>query len=408
MLAMLFLACSVDLSGGTTETVNTRVAGVIFNPDSTYAINSRVRLVPSDQNPLLPDPEIHTAITDDSGYYQFEVTTESRYYNLLATLENHSLFIDSLLLEPENRIDVEPCTLKPHSSVSGRVRLQNDSIPDTVYVAIMGTDLYGVFESGQFLLPNIPRGDFQLRIFSSDQDFYLKDTGIQIDDSTVHVLEDTLILPPRIFLLDDFEDGNILLYNNRSDIGTGHNSYWYTFNERSDTNNTLVEPDLSTGESISEAFSTSDAYEGRSMHITFVLAQREVAFGGVGCTIGPEGGYVDLRKMSAVSFFIKGKGTISVSFDSKVNDRYPEEDRWGRWGKTIDIPQEWTRIEVKATELLPQAYSPQERDSLSWDSVCDSVRTLHFTTSASAGDTVNVQIDNIYLHGIVKEELAAE
>ncbi len=404
---MSLLYCTADYAGGTTETVNTKVAGVILKPDGTPASNAQVRLIPTGQFPLSKNAVFHYSKTDNQGHYQFAIDSKGKeeFYNLLATTEKLAVFQDSIALKPNSSLEMENSVLKSQGSIRGMVSLPSTSNLDTVYVSVMGTDIFGAFTTGKFTLEGVPSSSLVFRISSADQHIHYHDTLIHIPQDTTVELEDTVKLPFKSFLLDNFDDGNQLLLHNDMTFEYGFNSFWYTFDEKADSNNSHIDPNINTTEGLAQLFSTSDALEGRSMHISFTLAQRQVPFAGIGCNIGPRGGYVDLTNLTAISFYLKGRGTIGVSFDSKHVESYPEADRWGRWGKTIECPDMWTRIEIPASDLLPQSYSPQERDSLLWNMVCDSVKTLHFTTSAFAGDTVELQLDSIALEGISEDDL---
>ena len=193
------------------------------------------------------------------------------------------------------------------------------------------------------------------------------------------------------------------LINSLIDTSNEASSFWYAFRQN---DNTTIIPDFVTDQNMfSLACSDSGAYSGKSVQFTFLLSDSTDAFAGLGCRIAPDGKYVNLSGMTSVGFYIKGKGRIRVNFATQALMRYPEDQRWGTWGKIIDCPTQWEKIEIPASELVPQEFSLQESDSLTWKAVCDSVTNLHFTTSGLPGDTISMFLDEIYLKGVTLEDI---
>ena len=142
--ALLFFNCSrMDLSGGSTETVNARVSAKVILPDSSPALGAAVRLIPSGQNPLDPDGQIYRDTTDQSGFFSIELdqnTPVDGYYNLLVSGPIYH-FTDSMLIKPKSDIELEALVLKDPGSLSGTIRFEV-TIPDTAFAVLLDRHKY--------------------------------------------------------------------------------------------------------------------------------------------------------------------------------------------------------------------------------------------------------------------------
>jgi hypothetical protein len=200
-------------------------------------------------------------------------------------------------------------------------------------------------------------------------------------------------------LLDNFNDNDQFteLYTVFPDI------IWYGWDDSHDSGSTIVLPNIIYPYNFGRCIETVDGM-GKSAHVIFIYGDKyDYPYAGIGCKNKTnERSYINLSKMTAISFYIKGKGSIKVSFSSKKVDDYPETDRWGDIQKTISIPSEWNKITIPVNELTPPPHSVQLTDGLTWMDVCDSIRNIHFESDGNPtpGDTTDLWLDNIFLHGI--------
>jgi hypothetical protein len=87
--ALLCMQCGEQISG-TLDTGNARIAGIIVNKDGSVARNALVRCIPSDYVPGLSSTGlIHTALTNDSGSYNFIGLDSGEY--VITALDRQSL-----------------------------------------------------------------------------------------------------------------------------------------------------------------------------------------------------------------------------------------------------------------------------------------------------------------------------
>jgi hypothetical protein len=194
----------------------------------------------------------------------------------------------------------------------------------------------------------------------------------------------------ELYLIDDFEQGDDWT---RWTL-RGHDSFWYSFT----TGQTTTVPDLSDTHLAQAMYATG--YSGKGAHVVFALdtAANQLP-SGIG--FAPErAGYVDFRSLTAISFAIKGRGTVRLSIPTKKIKDYPSGQNWGHFGKNIALPAEWQVMRILPSELQPEPDSPPEKDGLTWAAVADSVDRVNFVTWKTPGDTVELWLDDVYLEGV--------
>jgi hypothetical protein len=399
---------NANLSGGSTETVNTRVSASVYLPDNSVVNDAVARLVPSGQNPLKDSCIIFRDTTDNSGQFIIEPEKlKDGYYNLLISSKHMAYFADSIYLKTGSDMELQSIVLKKTGSLKGKVVLENATGEDSVFAVLVGTDLTAISQKDSFSLEDIPEGEYTIHFLTKSNKYASIDTSVSIASGLDDTLSDTVTIPLSTFQLDNFDDGDMFLNYNDKTLGNGWNSFWYFFKESDGGATSEVYPPAPASRDSFGLKVTSDgAYSGKSFYMRVVLANRTSPFAGIACNISSEAGkYANLTSLKSLSFYLKGKGKIRVSFLTKALDRYPSSQQWGTWGKEIVCPAEWEKIVIDNTELVPQAYSAQERDGLTWGKVRDSVDILQFVTSSTAGDTVEIHLDDISLRGVGMTDL---
>lgn len=405
IILLLFTAdCGNDnLSGGSTETVNTRVSAKVFLSDNSVVNDAVARLVPSGQNPLKDSCIIFRDTTDKSGRFIIEpAKLNDGYYNLLISSKHNAYYADSIYLKNGSDMELQPVFLKKTGSLRGKIVLENATGGDSVFAVLVGTDFTSVSQKDSFNLEDIPEGKYTIQFLTKNNRYTSIDTTVSIASGLDDTLTDTITIPLTTFQIENFDDGDMFLNYNDKTLGTGWNSFWYFFKE-SDGGATseMFPPAPASRDSFGLKVTSDGAYSGKSFYMRVALANRSSPFAGIACNISSEAGkYANLTSLKSLTFYLKGKGKIRVSFLAKALDRYPSSQQWGTWGKEIVCPENWEKIVIDTTELVPQAYSAQERDGLTWSKVRDSIDILQFVTSSTAGDTVEMHLDNISLRGV--------
>lgn len=166
-LCLLFLfRCSAQISG--TEVTNERT--VVYMPGGGEpAAYAQVSIVPVDHLPESTDESderIVEVATDDQGGYSVEGLPEGEY-NIMIRKDRYALYRDSvsLGLSAETRKD----TLGVAGTLTGRVVLEPNHDPRTVYVQVIGTSIYyeNVDPGGYFTLSGLAEGEYQLRLVTT-------------------------------------------------------------------------------------------------------------------------------------------------------------------------------------------------------------------------------------------------
>ena len=276
--ALLFFNCSrMDLSGGSTETVNARVSAKLSSPTVLLLLAPRSGLFHRDK-PLDPDGQIYRDTTDQSGFFSIELdqnTPVDGYYNLLVSGTDKYHFTDSMLIKPESDIELEALVLKDPGSLSGAITLEDGTIPDTAYAVLLGTDISTEIISGKFTFNSIPEGNYTLKIVSEKSGYASSDLPVNITSLNSDTLDETITVPFARVLLENFDDGDIFLLNNRADLNEGWNSFWYAFNEKDLEELSVVFPaGIIEQDNLPLAITTEGAYSGKSFHMKVILANR--------------------------------------------------------------------------------------------------------------------------------------
>lgn len=199
---LLFFHCSTQTTAGNgSHTGNPAVAGVIYGPDGvTPARDAVVTLVSSDNTPspaLMKTAALPVVKTDSLGRYQFSFVAAGTY-NVLAGKDSLRSIHDSVLVD-ENGADVGNDTLRPAASITGQVLLEPGDDPRTVMILVIGTTEFVVPKTlnGDFTIPNLAQGDYEVRFLSTLDSYYPKDTVFHVVAGEHDTLGSPIRLPFR-------------------------------------------------------------------------------------------------------------------------------------------------------------------------------------------------------------------
>jgi hypothetical protein len=200
--------------------------------------------------------------------------------------------------------------------------------------------------------------------------------------------------------LDNFDDGDSLTCLHSI---TGH-SGWQVVTDAKDGGTTKLLPD-STAWHFPRAITSLDAFGGKSLNITFIMGTTPATltpYSYITCSVSPKNkGYANFKTMKEFSFYLKGKGIIRVVFRSKkALAGYAPADWWGQMCTIITCPTNWQKISIYPKDIKPPVGSKQATDGLTWSAVCDSIDRIEFAAWMNKGDTVNMALDDIVIHGL--------
>lgn len=205
--------------------------------------------------------------------------------------------------------------------------------------------------------------------------------------------------------IEDFNDAATSQTTLGAALGLArHAGYWYGYIDTDHGGTTTMTPDV-INDDTQLAKAVTDCGSGdQCLHITFDLGDGYAyPFAGVGFNLLDAGESVDLSSMTKFTFRAKGTGTLRFKFmTSKVTDGYPKGSNWGDMGVDIKLTSEWKTYVIEPKDILPQAYSAQATDKLTWNDCKDKVQKIHLATGTAmtAGQKLDLYIDDMVMEGV--------
>ncbi|MGB7567713.1 MAG: hypothetical protein WBM07_07630, partial [Chitinivibrionales bacterium] len=197
MLCML--DCTKNIAGS--EVTNEKYQATIYLPNGQPAKNATVLIVPSDYIPstalskksasMLSD--LRTS-TDNQGHFSVNGLADG-CYNVLAQQDSLVLLHDSIYIATTSLLQSISDTLNLPASLTGVVKIQPNDNVATVIVQALGTNIYAnVNSQGQFNLPMLAKGDYQLKFSTLLNEYVPKFVSVGIRISKPDTLKDTIEL----------------------------------------------------------------------------------------------------------------------------------------------------------------------------------------------------------------------
>lgn len=169
---LFFANCINNVAGGT-EDVNTKVAGVILNPDNTAASGAKVQLLPSDYNPLVDTFEqfVVDGTADAEGRYCLDVPPDESTYSLEARQADggRRLLITGIAVEGlSDTTFVDTGTLRDPGVIV--VEFSNEEFSGSGYFYIPGTSISVVVDTsgaGVVVIDSVAAGKIPALCFAA-------------------------------------------------------------------------------------------------------------------------------------------------------------------------------------------------------------------------------------------------
>lgn len=200
LLVCLLCNCSLEVAGGSTETTNTKIAGMLYNPKGSPAANAKVLIVTVDHIPISEyrkSPAIvDTALTDSSGNYSFD-SLPGGYYNIFGEGDSGISYADSIYIKNDTGNNLPPDTLKEPGSLTGIIRLQPEHTSRTVLILVFGSLTWAmpIDSIGNFTLAYMAEGTYTVRFLTTLDDYLPLDINLAIRAGINATLSDTLYMP---------------------------------------------------------------------------------------------------------------------------------------------------------------------------------------------------------------------
>ena len=230
------LRCTNPNSGGT-ETGDSKIAAMIYNPGGSPAANAKVffRHHDNDPRPGHDSGIVDSTTTDANGNYTISVAPG--IYTIEASGDSGLAFIDSVTAIANSTYRPDPDTLRPAGSIHGVVRLEEGGDPTTVFILFMGTrtftwpdDSFGNFASGA-----MAGGKYRVKILTTTPNYAIMDTSFTIQVEKDSVIPEPLVLkytgipiPKGLRIEYDTLKQIVTLIWNKPTVGTnvqGYNIY---------------------------------------------------------------------------------------------------------------------------------------------------------------------------------------
>jgi len=390
LFASSLLSCSNGQHAGTTSETENEISFYVFMPDGQSAVNARIMLVNQAELEKNAGLGVRTysdsLVTDASGYALLTGDQNFENYICLVQTDGYAFYTS---LSGGDSVHIE---LQQAGAIAGQAQPNSVVTLDPIGVQVITA------ENGAFRMEDIPAGRFALLgqggAASGETEIL---STVQVESAQTAQVDVSAGL-----LLDDFDDGD----ENPALVSSGLGNAWYVYTEMAATS---VEP-VGIFDDFTLGIETLDSWRGNSLSISFILDENSSinAFGSIACEIGTDfgNGRANLSSLDSVSFMVKGQGRLRLFFASDyIHTQYPESEASSDLGYIFMAPAEWQRIVIPVDSLLPPAESGPAQDGVVWGDVSDRIDLFGMGSWDSPGSTVELQLDDIRLHGVSLQDL---
>lgn len=244
LLLLLAAALSGCFSGGATETETgtAQLIGEVKRPDGRPAVGARVRLRPSGfRADSLAEPDtggivMGDTVTDAAGRFTFNRVLVGDYQVEAVYSEIYGATARFKIPSGFKRYELARLILQSVLTVTGRVRF-SDSSTGPAHVHVLGTEHWAMADSstGFFMLTDMPRGVFDLRVSTPQPFFLAKDFPGKVVEGPAPLHLGDLVLDKALkqafalaggkLTLTGIDGGNPVVYDNDFGKNTWDNEF---------------------------------------------------------------------------------------------------------------------------------------------------------------------------------------
>jgi hypothetical protein len=399
-----FLSCGVEpISGGSgTETVNT--FAVLC--DGKPANGAIVSLIDPhswlDSIGQKASPVLQRTVADEHGRFSLTLPESNRPYNIQIDHSEQGYFVESVLGAD---LEDDTCRLEPFASYRATFDTEHDItrmyLSGSTYLASVGSD-------GNFYFTGVAPGSYTIVGVSGAPSPY----RVLICGSATLATSQGLVassLNPEYgrLLLDNFESG----FGPTALGGIAPELWWYSVSDsgmyywKRSTETWRWSP--YEGHSYTSLSTVSAPDGGSALRFVAVLDSTVVspiATSGIFFKdLNPEG--IDLSEMTGCSFSARGKGTISVRFESTGLDTI--SGLYSAYSYPLVLTGQWTDyfVSVDSLEIQYPVFFPE---FYPWSKESRHILRIEFEFSKDENnleDTLHLELDNLYLEGVGVEVL---
>lgn len=387
MVVLSLCSCgNVPVAGGTTDSGNATIAGLVVTDDQRPVAGANVFLY-SASNEHVRYFRIDSTRSAQDGSFVFQKVPMGIYqiisYAVDSTLIAH---MSDVFVEGNSKTELPPAIASPASSISGAVDIvPSESLKVTVW--LKETPFYSkVDASGQFSFSLLPAGTYEIAVMVSDSvrplcvvalDTVTVDEGMAVDNLVLERFE-PIAKNQDSLVLDAFYD--------RDAFNSLGGAWWSYFdNEYANYDNVR---DSAYFDSCPEENSTE------SCALVSLFFDTTHTYGGLGTWFMLDwNGYpqvVDFSEVSSLSFY--ARGTVNRI----------EVELWSPFGKYVQIHSFYSNTEWEhyTIDLTTTTQEWNENTRAEWDAHKQFLAILQFTVwrNNTEPDTANLWIDNVTLH----------
>jgi hypothetical protein len=380
------------MAGATSETTNGQLRGKAVHQDGTPASGATVRLIDDEKwvaNLISGKPmTMDSASADPSGAFVIFVPLHHGC-NIQIDDGNEGLLVRDINLSLDTGVTMLDFALKQYGAVSGTLVPESGTPAE---LAFSGTTYRTLVAGNTFSSNALAEGTFDLvaKVNGIAQAWVLC-TAIR-PVAGAATLAGNIPAPTSYLLADDFSGGGWQTDIGRL-IGGG---WWYTVTDSSagGSSSVTMSDDSSAG-----------AFSGASRHVSYVVgAGAAYPYGIMGFYIGVKDSIyaAATASLGALSFMIRGKGTITVSFVNILTDA-AEKRRMVSFDRTVTAPSSWSAMEIPVDSLRVTSDNQSTMLGKSWGQFNHSIQIVTFMASGletAVGDTVDLWLDDIALTGV--------
>jgi hypothetical protein len=192
VLAALLCQCTLSgLSGGGIEDVNTKVTGMVFNPDRTPASHAQVLLIAADYDPVRSARDaVLTDTTNEAGEYRFTVSKSGLYNAQIVDIAARTRAMVARMPVVGETAAFPPAELSKPGVV--KVMVQLNANTTNGYMYIPGTTVFAYLQNGSgFVMLDSVSADMAADIAYSTTNTYVSTVlryGVQVKSSDTTVV----------------------------------------------------------------------------------------------------------------------------------------------------------------------------------------------------------------------------
>lgn len=208
LVSLPIVMCNTRQTVSTEDIPAGNFVGKITDVDGSPVEGASVILVSEGFMPISAESEngvLDSTLSNSSGYYSFDVGKSGKY-NLLANNNKNYTLRKAIPVNASAQLDLPDEQLIPPGSLGGTVHLQSMDNHQSAVILLPGTNMftYPSDASGDFMIPELAEGSYDLRIVSTESVFAVVETTVTVISEEQTMLPLITLLRKRVPVIDEF------------------------------------------------------------------------------------------------------------------------------------------------------------------------------------------------------------